>query len=89
MLPIFNVIFILENGVFSEIDVGHLGKNNNFILTDEILEEIQWKGMCVTPIILTQDHTCRSGQANHGWTSFQLLRGVVHITCKCAHKLLL
>ena len=69
LLPIF-ILNILENGVFSEIHVGHLDKNSNFILTDEILEEIKWKGMCVTPIILTQDHGSRSG---HGWTSFQLL----------------
>ena len=82
--------YILEYGVLSEIDVGHLDKKNNFILTDDILEEIEWKGMCISPIILTQGHGCRSGQSNHGgWTSFQLFRGVVHIKCKCVHKPLL
>ena len=85
LLPIF-IIFILEYGVFSEIHVGHLEKKNNFILTDEILEEIEWKGtcMCVTPIILTQGQGCRSCQSNHGWISYK-----VCMTCKCAYKPLL
>ena len=42
-----SAIHAIDNGVFAEIDVGHLEKTNNFTIA-VLKDEIQWNGKCTS-----------------------------------------
>ena len=42
-----SAIHAIDNGVFAEIDVGHLEKTNNFTIA-VLKDEIQWSGKCTS-----------------------------------------